>query len=321
MATPPRQVLPGTTYAITKRCISRTCRLVPNKRVVKIVEYCLAHVAASRGIQLHTLTFMSNHFHMVLTDPRGVLPDFMKDLDSLITRNLNAMRGINGRGFEDGYTAKVITDIDAAIAQAAYTLLNPVAVGLVARARGWKGVTSARMTFGQRRAIRRPRSGIWRAVPRAPKGKRKRPWSRGRERRRGRCTAPDVVELVLEPFPKTMTSRSPESVHEAIRYRVEKAEHAAEKRRLKTGRSVMGMKRVIEHKWWEFPRTLEDMFEHVSLISGDDRERVAEAKQQQREFEAAYRLAMDEVREGRRPVFPAGTWLMVKRYGYACASP
>ena len=324
MATPPRQVIPGTTYSVDKRCIGRTFRLVPTKQVVRIVEYCLAKVAADNGILLHAFTFMSNHFHLVLTDPRGVLPTFMGTLDSLISRNINALRGRGGSNFEEGYTDRHIVDIDAGIAKAAYVLANPVAANLVSRSRRWKGVTSARMTFGQRRTIKRPKASIWRDAPKDDSGrkrKRKRAWSRGRRRRKGQVKAPEEVELVLEPFPESLTSRSPEAVMEGIREQVEKREYVAETLRLKKGISVMGMNRVMRQDWWDFPGRKEDMFTHVDPVAGESREKVAAVRHRNRVFEAEYKVALDEVRNGGRPEFPEGTWLMVRRYGYSCAGP
>lgn len=320
MATPPRQILRGTTYSVIKRCISCTYRLVPTVRVTKIVEYCLALAASKTGVSIHSFTFMSNHFHMVLSDPNGLLPLFMQTLDSLLTRNLNALRGISGANFERGYTARIITDIDTAIEQASYTLANPVAADLVKHARHWKGATSVRMDFGQARTIKRPRASIWRDVPTTnPKRRRKRRQSTGRMKRRNRCTSPETLKLVLEPFPKSLTSRRPEDVMKAIRVRVEQREEDAKQSRIASGRTVMSMQRVREQAWWDFPGRLEDLFVHVPRVAGDDPDRVFAAEQRNREFEAEYKAAMELVRKGERPEFPEGTWLMVRRYGYACA--
>lgn len=309
------------THSVDKRCVCRTFRLVPTKQVLKIVEYCLAKVASDTGVQLHTFTFMSNHFHLLLTDVRGVLPTFMQSLDNLISRNLNALRGRSGSNFERGYNSTPILDIESAIGKAAYALANPVAAHLVSRARGWKGVTSARMSFGQTRTVSRPRAGIWREAPRDGAKKRKRKRARGRKRRSGRCTSPEHVELSLEPFPQSLTSRDPASVMEEIREQVQQRERAAELVRLQANFSVMGMSRVAQQAWWDFPGRSEDMFTHVERVAGRDRSKVATAKQRSREFESEYEDALEKVRKGERPVFPAGTWLMVQRYGYACASP
>lgn len=325
VATPPRPVIPGATYSIDKRCVGQTFRLVPTKQVVKIVEYCLAKVASDTGVELHAFTFMSNHFHLVLTDVRGVLPTFMQSLDNLISRNLNALRGLSGSNFERGYNSTPLLDIDSAIGKAAYALANPTAAHLVSRARGWKGVTSARMQFGQARRVSRPRFGIWGEAPREgaknQKRKRKRERARGRERRSGQFTSPEEAELSLTPFPQSLTSRDSDSVMEEIREEVQKREHAAEQVRIRANISVVGMSRVARRAWWDFPGRSEDMFTHVERVAGRDQSKVAIAKHRNREFECEYANALDKVRKGERPVFPAGTWLMVRRYGYACASP
>lgn len=83
----------------------------------------------------------------------------------------------------------------------------------------------------------------------------------------------------------------------------------------------MGMRRVMQQAWWDFPERREDMFTHVDRVAGQDRDKVAAQRHRNRVFEAEYKAALNEVRSGGRPVFPEGTWLMVRRYGYSCAGP
>ncbi|RMH42670.1 MAG: hypothetical protein D6689_07445, partial [Deltaproteobacteria bacterium] len=73
----PRQVLPGSTYLVTRRCTQRQFWLKPTKLTNQIVAYCVAYAATITGVELHALCVLSNHWHAVLTDPEGRLPEFM----------------------------------------------------------------------------------------------------------------------------------------------------------------------------------------------------------------------------------------------------
>ena len=84
--TRPRQILAGTTYAVTRRCSERRFFLKPSHVVRQVFLYCLACAAEKHGVLIHAFEVMANHFHLVLTDPNGNLPLFMQWLDSTIAR-------------------------------------------------------------------------------------------------------------------------------------------------------------------------------------------------------------------------------------------
>ncbi len=89
----PRRVVPGDTYLITRRCSQRTFRLRPSPETNRIFMYCLALAIDKTGVELHAACVMSNHHHLVVTDPRGVLPDFLRELHRLTAKVMNALQG------------------------------------------------------------------------------------------------------------------------------------------------------------------------------------------------------------------------------------
>jgi putative transposase len=91
--TAPRQILAGTTYLITRRCSQRQLLLRPSKLTNHLVGYLLAVAARRFGIQVHVFCVMSNHLHLVLTDPEARLPAFSQYFDSLVARSVNAALG------------------------------------------------------------------------------------------------------------------------------------------------------------------------------------------------------------------------------------
>ena len=91
--TAPRQSLPGTTYLVTRRCEGRRFLLRPSALVNAVIEYVLAAKAQEYGILLHAFCVLSNHLHLVLTDPHGNLPPFMRDVGSTVAKALSAAHG------------------------------------------------------------------------------------------------------------------------------------------------------------------------------------------------------------------------------------
>ncbi len=88
----PRRVVPNTTYLVTRRCLGRRFLLRPDAALNQLFLYCLALGAHKYGIAVHGLCVMSNHYHLTLTDERGVLPEFMGWLNSQLAKRSSPSR-------------------------------------------------------------------------------------------------------------------------------------------------------------------------------------------------------------------------------------
>ena len=163
--TPPRLITKGGIHYVTVRCVNRSFRLVPKGQVRRIVRFCLAVVLQTYRdknlIRVHEFCFMSNHYHVLLTDLGACVSDFLRDLNSLLSRELNAVRGISGTNFEaDPGIVTVVSD-ERIMDHAVYTLANPVRAFLVAKAKHWKSVSSVHLEYGEKVAVNKPRIGLW----------------------------------------------------------------------------------------------------------------------------------------------------------------
>ena len=91
--TAPRQILPGSTYLVTRRCVQRQFLLRPSRNTNQVFLYLLALAARRFGMHIHAFCVLSNHVHLVVTDPDARLPAFHQFLDALVARALNAALG------------------------------------------------------------------------------------------------------------------------------------------------------------------------------------------------------------------------------------
>src|SRR5690242_20101252 len=156
--TAPRQVLPGTTYLVTRRCAPRQLLLRPSAITNSIFRYVLAVAARRFGMRVHAYCVLSNHFHLIVTDPDARLPAFEQYLDSLVARAMNATLG-RWESFwaPSSYSAVALSSPSDILDKAAYVLANPVAARLVRRGREWPGLwTAPEQIGGPPRRVSRP---------------------------------------------------------------------------------------------------------------------------------------------------------------------
>ncbi len=267
---------------------------------------------------------MSNHFHVVLTPRNADLPEFTQKLHSLLSRALNALRGTRGSNIEDGYNIVVETDEETILRHCAYVLANPVAAHLVGRATAWRGPSSAKLEYGKEVIVERPRSGLWRPAERPSKharGRRKRSWEPKRRSYRGRWSSPERVSFKLVRPPVAQGTLTDTELRAEVRRRVALREASASAERAKSGRKVLSMRGVLRQSWWETPETTQELFGAAPRVASSSRWARREALQRSREFIRAYRAALRRWLSGEREVeFPAGTWLMRRRFGVRCSS-
>ena len=293
----PREVLPGTTHAISRRCLMRMFLLLPVEYVNSVFRYCLAYAATEFHVLIHAFEQMGNHFHLVLTDVDGCLPLFMERLDALLARAINAHWGRRGAFFEPGSYSNVrIETPEDGLGQIVYALTNPVKAALVSHSRKWAGASSLRWGYGQTRTFARPDGQFF-----------------GLE-----SGMPTEVKLTLTPlsgFEHLSTEEFGALVVERVRERETelRAEHRAQ------GRSYAGMTQVMRCKPTDTPRTFERWWKTNPRVAGKDPSVRVEGIAKLQEFRRRHRKAWLQWRDGdHTAVFPAGTWLMRVRHGANC---
>jgi putative transposase len=290
--TAPRQVLIGTTYLVTRRCVQRQFFLKPSKVTNEVFQYLLAVAAQRYGIDLHAYCVMSNHYHLVVTDPHARLPAFQQYLDGLVARAINALLGRRDYFWgSDTFSAVALAGPRDVVDKAAYALANPVSAGLVRAGRRWPGLWSRPEAVGaDDRPVQRPRHFF------DPAG-----------------DLPESVFLKLTTppgFPTAMAFR--EQLTIAL------AEREAEAALKVTG--FVGAARVLAQKATNRPRSVELRRQLNPRVAARDKWKRIEALGRLVRFLAEYRAALKEWHQGRsNALFPAGTYQMRVAFGVACA--
>ena len=294
--TAPRQVLPGTTYLVSRRCLERRFFLRPSAEINATIGYILAVAAARYGVQLHAYCVLSNHLHLVLTDPDAKLPAFERDLDSLVARATNAMLG-RWEYFWDpaGYSAVALEDPHAVVEKMVYVLANPVASGLVRRAADWPGLWSHPASIGGAPiAVARP-SGFFRE----------------------RGPMPSQAHLQLHLPPGILSGEAFAAKMLDLLRDVEDRTAAAHGA---TGRSFLGVARILAQRPSAQPPTLEPRRTLRPRVASRNQLTRADALRRLRNFVQDYRVARAAWCRGLRDVlFPPGTYLMRVVHAAPCA--
>jgi REP element-mobilizing transposase RayT len=291
--TAPRQILAGRSYLVTRRCAQRQFLLRPSKVTNETVGYVLAVAAARFGVAIHAFCVLSNHLHIVLTDPSARLPAFHQFLDALVARALNAALG-RWEAFwaPNSYSAVALASPNDIIDKIAYVLANPAAAGLVRSGGFWPGLWSAPERIGgEPLEFRRPKHFF------DPKG-----------------SLPEkaTLELVVPPGLESA---------ELLCKRVTAAVAEREKQAAADHRGrFLGIARVLAQKPTARPAPGEPRRTLNPRVAARDKWKRIEALGRLVEFLRAYRSAWASWCDGAPDViFPPGTYLMRVVHGVPCA--
>jgi REP element-mobilizing transposase RayT len=294
--TAPRQILPGRVYLTTRRCSERRFFLKATRKAKDIFLYALAVYVRRYRIQLHAFCVMSNHYHLVLTDPYGTLPDFKRDLHSVLARATNSyLRRWDGFWERTSYSAVDLVTDAAVHEKLVYLLANPVAAGLVRHAADWPGLWSdPRRIGGAPYRIARPKRFF-----------------------DNEGYMPEVAELQLTPPPGF---EGDTSFSDRLLADLEVAEDASARKLESDGRSFLGAARVLAQSAFSSPAPGEPRRQLSPRVACRNKWKRVEALQQLREFGHAYREALSAWRTGlREALFPEGTWKMRVLHAVRCA--
>jgi REP element-mobilizing transposase RayT len=260
----------------------------------------VALAAERHGVEVHAVTCMSNHWHAVVTDPYGRIPEFSRDVHSLSARALNAHLG-RWEALWSSQRLSLVELVDAPDVwdKLVYTLTNPVEAGLVARSAEWPGLRTRPVDMTRDpRIFKRPRTTFF---------------------RRSRLPKEARLCLTVPPLLEPLDARS---FAQELQERVAAREAELRERMAAAGRGFMGAHQVRRQRRDGRPKTHEQRRGRHPTVASRDRVRRLGALERLRRFRGAYRAALERWRKREGPVsFPEGTYKMRDYPGVICGRP
>lgn len=288
---PPRPVLPGSFYMITRRCTQRQFLLRPDATTNNNFTYCLAEAALRFGIDVILPSVMSNHHHTVVFDRHGTVTEFVQHLHKMFAKCQNAFRG----RWENLWAAEPVCKVNlvqpkAVLAKLVYAAINPVKDLLVDTVSHWPGVNGLHPLLNDR-ALHAHRPAHF-------------------FREDGSMPAEVTLRLVIPP-----ELGDPAEVRRILRTRVDKIEKHFHALRARTGRRILGRQRVLRQSWRDSPTSHEPRRNLRPRIAARNTWARIEALLRDRQFERDYAAARAAWLAGDPAVFPAGTYWLRKFAG------
>lgn len=237
-----RHVAQGHTVEVTNRTFQARYLLLPKKKLRRIVLGILGRVQRQLDMPIHVFTFVSNHFHILMT-PRdaGHMAEFMKRFQQKLSREVKRLYDWPGGLWEGRYSHIQIEQSEQALVKRLrYILSHGVKEGLVGRCVEWPGANCvAALTDGE------PLVGTW--FERSDQYDASRWGSEVDEEDFG-----VEEEVLLTPLP-CWAHLSEEERRELVRQLIWEIEAEASARHRTEGTRPVGVKKVLAHHPHERP--------------------------------------------------------------------
>jgi REP element-mobilizing transposase RayT len=292
----PRQIIAGRTYLVTRRCTQRQFLLRPDPQMNEAFLYCLAYASSRTNVGIVAFLAEANHYHAVVIDTDGRLPQFLESFHKLLAKCGNAIRRRWENFFSNDQTSVVaLLEPEDVFAKMVYTLSNPVKDHLVERAHHWPGASSRSANLsGKVFEAERPRSFF-------------RPNGSMPERLTLACVRPPGFEQM-----------SDHDLRDRLATALAQVEADAAAERLATGRRILGRKAVLAQSPTARPSSSAPRRQLDPAVAAKSKWQRIEALVRLKEFRAAYRAARERWLAGMDVVFPTGTWWLRRFAAVPC---
>ena len=232
----PRAIIPGRRYLITRRCSERRFLMRPDRETNNAFIYCMALAARKTHVGIVCVGTTSNHYHAIVVDNRGRLPEFLEHFHKLFAKHQNCLRGRWEAFWATEQTSIVeLPNSDDVLAKMTYAIANPCASHLVEEVHNWPGVESL--------------TPIEKGIPLVANKPARFFDSENEE-------LPEVVRLGFRRAPG-FERLSHAEYAKLVREHVDRAVAKAKAERLKKGIKLVGRKNILRQDWNDSPNTRE----------------------------------------------------------------
>lgn len=270
----------------------------PDRETNNAFLYCLALATRKSGMSIVCLGTTSNHYHAIVVDKHGRLPEFLEHFHKLFAKHQNCLRGRWEAFWATEQTSVVeLADRDDVLAKMAYAIANPCSSHLVEKVHHWPGIESL--------------SSIEKDLPMVAKKP-----SRFFDPDNG--DLPDKVQLRFHRAPGFEHLKHEEYAR-LVREQVDQAVAKAAAERREKGIKLLGRKGVLRQHWSYSPNTREPRRSLSPRVACRNKWARMEALQRNRAFLDQYRDARAKHLAGVEVIFPPGTWWLCRYAGFTCA--
>jgi putative transposase len=293
----PRAIIPGRRYLVTRRCSERRFLLRPDRETNNAFVYCMALAARKSNVSIVCVGTTSNHYHAVVVDNQGRLPEFLEHFHKLLAKHQNCLRGRWEAFWATEQTSVVeLPNPEDVLAKMTYAIANPCQSHLVEYVHHWPGVESL--------------TAIEEDLPLVAS-------------KPARFFDPenddlaDVVQLAFRRAPGFERLRHAEYA-KLVREHVDRAVAKAKAERLEKGIKLVGRKNVLRQHWNDSPNTREPRRGLSPRVACRNKWARIESLQRNQNFLDLYRAARADQLAGHDALFPAGTWWLCRFAGLKC---
>jgi len=298
--TAPRKIIPGTTYLLTRRCARRQFLLRPSAIVNQIILYCIAFAAKRTGIVIHAVVSLSNHIHILLTDPEGRIPEFTQWLFEHTAKCRNASLGRWENLWSSDQPSQIpLESPEDVLDKLLYIMANPTAAALVHKSELWPGVITRPTDYTNGPIeVQRPEVFF-----------------------RADGLMPPTVSLDIQrplDFDHMTTDDFVHMVSDELRLR----EADINLQHRLANRTILGRKAVLAQDPFDYPIGMEPRRNLNPSVAAKDKWHRIEIHRRNAEWYEAYDEALDAFLAGDHDVlFPTGTYWMVRYANAFCLPP
>ncbi len=270
----------------------------PDVATTRAFRYCLAVASQDTNVGVIAYIANSNHWHGVVVDRDGRLPEFLHSFHLLFAKHQNCLRGRWENFWASEQTSVVeLIEPDDIVEKCAYVFANPVKDQLIERAHQWPGASGlAALRHPRRISANRPRR-FFRA-------------------RGSHLPASTALELCLPPG---VGDRA--EFRRRVDERIAAIEARAENHRRLSRTCVFGTRRILRQPWQQRPQSAARHRRLSPVIACRNRSMRVEALQRRRRWLTAYADCRDRHAAGEHGViFPVGTYRLVRQSAVVVAT-
>jgi putative transposase len=266
----------------------------PDRETNNAFVYCLALAARKGEVDIVCVGTTSNHYHAVVVDGYGRLPEFLEHFHKLFAKHQNCLRGRWEAFWASEQTSVVeLVGAEDVLAKMAYAIANPCSSHLVERVHHWPGVESL--------------SAIVQNLPLVAS-------KPTRFFDQENADLPDVVQLFFRRAPG-FEHLSHADYADLVRAQVERAVDNAGAERREQGISLVGRKAVLRQPWSQSPTSHDTRRGLSPRVACMNKWARIEALQRNQTFIDLYRAARADHLAGQDAIFPPGSWWLCRFAG------